>query len=394
MINMKMYLVGGAVRDELLGKTPKDKDYCVTGLTFDEAHSKFGEPLGEFPVFMDLVDGELSEIALARKDVKKDGEEGHKAFDVMFDEHTTIEEDLFRRDFTVNAMAKDLETGEVIDPYGGEKDIKAMVIRCVNPDVFSDDPLRVLRMARFATKLEFGIESETMRLAEGIDITSLPKERIWKEFEKVLEYKHAYRFFEVLRDTGHLKVILPELEKQYGLEQAYHEEDVWNHTLWSTNFDLTREERFAMLMHDMGKGFTPQDILPHHYQHERRGKKVVEIICERLGVPNKYKKLAVWFTRNHMTLHMVEDMKRNKLTKLVENLMSNNILPEQAIKLAKCDAYARSDPQEISYMRLRKAYKLIDTISAVAILERGFSGPKVGELLHEERVRVLHANKI
>lgn len=386
---IKYYLVGGAVRDSLLGKFPHDYDFVVVGATEEYMKSKYGESVGVgFPVYLGYVPGKEHlgrvEIAMARKETKVG--EGHKGFTFEFGPDVTIEEDLLRRDFTINAIAIDGD-GNIIDPYNGQYDLNLRCIRHVNDKGFVEDPLRVLRMARFAAKFDFWIKGSTINLASGVDISSLTVERIWTEMVKALETDRPEHFFWVLKGTGHLKTILPELIALDKLPQAHHNEDAYQHTMdclkSAVAYKLPVECRFAMLLHDLGKGTTPKDVLPKHIGHEERGKEIAREVCDRFKVPNKFRDIAVWFARNHMRLHKLNDMGNATLITLAEEIVSKRLDLDHLELMELCDSNGRYDT---SFIKLRIAIEVIKNTNADDIVAKGFKGKQVGELLHQKIV--------
>ncbi|MFI4921405.1 MAG: multifunctional CCA addition/repair protein, partial [Gammaproteobacteria bacterium] len=324
---MKTYLVGGAVRDRLLKLPVKERDWVVTGATPAELTALGYTPVGkDFPVFLHPETKE--EYALARTE-RKTGH-GYHGFEFMSAPGVTLEADLQRRDLTINAIAGD-ESGTLFDPYGGEKDLKARLLRHVSP-AFSEDPVRVLRVARFAARfasLGFKVAPETLELMRGMsadgEVDHLVPERVWQETLKALACERPSVYFEVLRECGALKRVFPELERLYGVPQPakWHPEiDTGVHVMMVVDQaarltpDLT--VRFAALTHDLGKGTTPKDILPHHYGHEDRSVKLVEDLCARLKTPREFKELAVIVAKQHGLVHTAEEIRSDTLLKLLE----------------------------------------------------------------------------
>ena len=392
-MKLKYYMVGGCVRDQLMEKNPHDYDFVVVGATEDYMKEKYGDSVGEgFPVYFGLVPGYEHlgkvEIAMARTEVKIG--EGHKGFTFKFSPDVTLEQDLQRRDFTINAIAQDLDTKEIIDYYGGKEDIKNKIIRHVNSDGFIEDPLRVMRMARFSAQLGFEIAQETLELSKDINIGSLTIERVWGEIYKALESESPEKFFRALLLSGHLFHFFPELVKLVDMEQAYHDEDAFDHTMMvlqeAIRRNLSIEARFALLLHDLGKGETPEDILPHHYDHNKRSFDISKEVCLRWKVPCSYEKLATWFAKEHMRLHMIEEMGLGTLTSFAEAIVKNHYDVEMIIQMSECDSQER---YTVDWARLKEAINVIKTTSADDIVEKGFEGKKVGELLHQKRVEEL-----
>ena len=310
---MKIYTVGGAVRDALLGLPVKDRDYVVVGATPDEMTAQGFRPVGrDFPVF--LHPKTQAEYALARTE-RKSGH-GYHGFTFHATPDVTLEEDLARRDLTINAIAQD-EEGALSDPYGGQRDLHAKVLRHVGP-AFSEDPVRVLRIARFAARFaDFSIAPETLLLMQQMvadgEIDHLVPERVWAELAKNLGERHCGRFFDVLDACGALQRLFPELARLKGVPQRadYHPEgDAWVHTLMVLDAAAVQTDdvsvRFAALLHDLGKGLTPADVLPRHIGHEQRGLKPAQQLCERLRVPNECRELALLAIRHHGQIHQLE----------------------------------------------------------------------------------------
>ena len=313
---MQTYMVGGAVRDELLGFAVKDKDYVVVGSTPEAMLAAGFKPVGkDFPVF--LHPQTHDEYALARTERKT--AKGYKGFVVHAAPDVTLEQDLARRDLTINAIAKS-DDGELIDPFNGRADIQAKILRHVS-DAFSEDPVRILRIARFAARLaDFQVAPETMALMRQMvqagEVDALVAERVWQELAKGLMEDKPSRMFEVLRDCGALQKILPELDKLWGVPQpAQHhpEVDTGVHVMMVIDYaarqNFSLPIRFAALMHDLGKGTTPAEILPKHIGHELRSVNLLKEVCKRLRVPNDCKALGVMVAKFHGKLHQALQMR-------------------------------------------------------------------------------------
>ena len=312
---MQIYLVGGAVRDRLLGRTVKDRDWLVVGGTPEEMKSLGYRAVGkDFPVFLHPQTGE--EYALARTEQKT--APGYKGFHFHAAPEVTLEDDLRRRDLTINAIAES-ENGELIDPFNGAGDLQAGMLRHVSA-AFAEDPLRVLRVARFAARLDFTVADETLRLMQEIsqsgELATLAPERIWTELECALSEAKPVNFFQVLNECHALKEIFPEIHKLFGVpqpEQHHPEIDSGIHTMMVLEqaTRLSREPlvRFAALVHDLGKGLTPKAAWPRHHGHEERGARLVNTLCKRLRIPNKYRQLAVMTARHHLHCHRIEELK-------------------------------------------------------------------------------------
>lgn len=327
---MKIYLVGGAVRDELLGLPVKEKDYVVVGATVDEMLEKGYQPVGKaFPVFLHPETKE--EYALARTEKKID--KGYHGFLFHADRDVTLEEDLKRRDITINAIAQDLENGTLIDPYHGLDDLNNQCVRHVS-EAFKEDPVRILRVARFAARfaaLGFRIVPETMILMQAMvtngEVDALVAERVWRETETALSEPDPVVFFEVLKECGALKVLFPELDVLFGVPQnpEHHPEiDCGLHTMMVLRraAELTDDPiiRFAALTHDLGKGQTSASILPNHTGHGERSVALVKALCARLHLPSDYEQLAVLVAAYHGDCHRALTLSSDELLSLIENL--------------------------------------------------------------------------
>ncbi len=323
---MQIYVVGGAVRDDLLGRANADRDYVVVGTTPEAMIGQGFRPVGkDFPVFLHPETQE--EYALARTE-RKTGR-GYHGFAFHAAPEVTLEEDLARRDLTINAIARDTE-GRLIDPFGGQRDIDARVLRHVGP-AFAEDPVRILRLARFAARFtDFSVAPETLALMRGMvnagEVDYLVAERIWQELAKGLMEAQPSRMFEVLRECGALKRLLPEVDALFGIPQRaeYHPEiDAGIHTMMvidqsaSRGFDLA--VRFAALTHDLGKATTPPEILPRHIAHEERSVRLTGTLCERLRVPNDCRDLALMMARHHGNIHRAAELRSTTIVKLLES---------------------------------------------------------------------------
>ncbi len=324
---MQVYLVGGAVRDELLGIAVKDKDFVVVGSTPDEMIAAGFKPVGkDFPVF--LHPKTHDEYALARTERKT--AKGYKGFVVHASPEVTLEEDLARRDLTINAIAKD-STGKFIDPYNGLADIQSKTLRHVS-HAFAEDPVRILRAARLSARFQdFSLAPETNQLMQQMvaagEVDALVAERVWQELAKGLMEDKPSRMFDVLRACCALKKILPELDKLWGVPQSaqYHPEiDTGVHVMLAIDYAARQNYalavRFATLMHDLGKGVTPAELLPQHIGHEARGIHLVKDVCKRLRVPNDCKELAQIVSKFHGKLHQVLQMKPSTLLSFIVEL--------------------------------------------------------------------------
>lgn len=388
----RLYLVGGAVRDEVMGKEITDEDYCVVGISQEKFEELFPNAFlrgRDFAVY----ELESKEFALARKE-RKTGT-GHKEFQIQTDTEITIEEDLARRDITINAMAKDILTGKIIDPYGGGQDIQKRIIRKTT-EAFSEDPLRVYRVARFAATLNFEVEAKTIEEMKSLkpELESLSVERVFIEFKKALASSHPSVFFNVLRKAEVLEVHFKEIFDLIGKIQPekYHPEgDSYNHTMIvvdnSTKLTNKLEIRYSCLVHDLGKGTTPLEILPHHYGHEERGEKIVANIGKRLKVPNVWTKCGKIAAKEHMKGGKFHDMTPKKQVDFIEKVSKSSLGLEGMKIVVCCDKYRNGEfPQDIDFDIIgEKCMKEVngDNIKKKYQLEEG---KEVNERLHEERI--------
>ncbi|MCK5641508.1 MAG: multifunctional CCA addition/repair protein, partial [Gammaproteobacteria bacterium] len=323
---MKIYLVGGAVRDQLLGLTVKDHDWVVVGSTPEQMQAKGYQTVGkDFPVFLHPKTHE--EYALARTERKS--APGYKGFIVHAEPDVSLEQDLARRDLTINAIAQD-EDGNLTDPYNGQQDIKDKILRHVSP-AFTEDPVRVLRIARFAARFGFTIADETKQLiqqmVEAKELDHLVPERVWQELEKALATPQPSLFFMALREAGALATLFPEVDKLFGVPQVakWHPEiDTGIHVMMVIDQAAKLSDeiivRFAALCHDLGKGTTAKDILPHHYGHEIRSVKLSKVLCQRLRVPKDIANFALKFAEYHTHIHLIFEMKAATILKVIEAL--------------------------------------------------------------------------
>lgn len=399
---MQVYLVGGAVRDQLLGHPYHEKDYVVVGAKPDQLLAQGYQPVGkDFPVF--LHPQTKDEYALARTE-RKSGQ-GYHGFEFYTDISVTLEEDLIRRDLTINAMAMDDE-GNIYDPYHGQKDLNNKILRHVS-DAFAEDPLRVLRVARFAARYHqygFKIAEETLilmqKLSDSGELQALTPERVWKETSRALMEKDADVYFEVLRSCGALKVLFPEIDALFGVPQRpeYHPEiDCGIHTLMSlqqacrANYSL--EVRFAVLVHDLGKALTPKDELPRHIMHEERGIRPVTEVCDRLKVPTNIKQLALAVCKEHLKSHQAFSLKAGTLWRLLQRLdvLRRPERVEAFIQACECDAKGRLGLEDRDYLQARyllEAMQLVRGIKA-SDLPSDVKGPDIGEMLIQKRIEAL-----
>ena len=341
---MKIYLVGGAIRDKLLKRPVHDKDFVVTGATTDEMSALGFKQVGKsFPVFLHPETNE--EYALARKEIKTG--KGHKDFSFIFTPDVSLKEDSLRRDFTCNALYQDIESNEIIDYHHGKEDIKKRVLRHIS-EHFEEDPLRVLRMCRFAAQLDFSVAPETMALCQKMvkegALKNLSKERIWQELEKALSSKTFYRFIEVARECGALEVVLPEAEQLFTIPERldYHPEgNSGAHTLLALKAANSDDAmvNFAVLMHDIGKIKTDPACWPSHRGHDEYGPEIIKNIGKRLRIPTAYIEFAAITAENHMIYHR----KINEVEKQIARIAIRLMRYHQRKYLEKFIAALRAD---------------------------------------------------
>ena len=397
---MKTYLVGGAVRDKLLGLPVKDRDWVVIGATPKKMIEEGFEPIGEnFPVFLHPKTNE--EYALARTE-RKSGK-GYKGFVFYSSPKVTLEDDLKRRDLTINAIAED-ENGELIDPYGGEADLKNGILRHVSP-AFVEDPLRVLRIARFAACFGFKIADETIKLLHIIsksnELDTLTPERVWSEMEKALAGKYPTRFILALRSCNALKILFPEIDALFGIPQdkKYHPEiDVGRHTLMALNQSVQLSSdpivRFSVLVHDLGKATTPKEQLPNHDGHETRGINIIDSFCERYKIPNKYHDLAACVSEFHIDCHQIQEMEPKEILERLEKLDAFR-RPERFKKfLIACesDSRGRAGFEEKEFPQAKyflNALEISRGVNVDLLANKSLKGKELGEALRKERIKIL-----
>ncbi len=402
---MKTYLVGGAVRDALMGLTGSDRDWVVVGGTPEALVAQGYQPVGrDFPVFLHPDTHE--EYALARTERKTTP--GYHGFVVHAAPDVTLEQDLARRDLTLNAIAQD-EHGHRTDPYGGERDIQAKVLRHVT-DAFREDPVRILRVARFAARFpDFTVAPETVALMREMvaagEVDALVSERVWQELSRGLMATQPSRMLQVLRECGALKRLLPEVDRLYGVPQRaeHHPEvDTGIHLEMvldqSARLHAPLEVRFACLCHDLGKGTTPADVLPRHIGHEQRSEKLTRALCTRWRVPVECKELAELVAREHGNIHQSGSFGAEAVLRLLVRCDALR-RPERfllALQACECDARGRLGKEDAPYTQgarlalLLKAAQSVDSaaISAQALHE-GLKGPTVGARLDAARVAAI-----
>ncbi|MEK7666066.1 MAG: multifunctional CCA addition/repair protein [Pseudomonadota bacterium] len=401
---MEIYLVGGGVRDKLLGLPVKDRDWVVVGAT-PEAMTALGYKIvgADFPVFLHPETKE--EYALARTE-RKSGR-GYKGFTVYAGPDVTLEQDLARRDLTINAMAEDA-AGRLIDLFDGAADLKHGILRHVAP-AFSEDPLRVLRVARFAARFGYPVAHETLilmrTLVEAGEMETLVAERVWSELERALGEKQPVRFFEVLRECGALQRLLPELDALFGVPQSpeHHPEiDTGVHTLkvlaQAARLSPDARVRFAALMHDLGKGTTPPEEWPKHLGHEERSVDLVRAVCQRLRTPNEYRDLALLVARYHLHCYRAAELRDATLLETLEALDAFRRPERVEAFLLACEAdfRGRTGYEERPFPQadiFRRAFAVARVVDA-AVIAAGQSGPQVGEAIRQARIDVIRQARL
>ena len=404
---MKVFLVGGAVRDRLLGRSSGDRDWVVVGTTPEVMGAAGYLPVGrDFPVFLHPRTHE--EYALARTE-RKTGP-GYHGFVFRTGPEVTLEDDLSRRDLTINAMAQD-EDGTLVDPWGGQADLAARVLRHVGP-AFAEDPVRILRLARFAARFaDFSVAPETLALCRAMveagEVDALVPERVWQELSRGLMEARPSRMIEVLRDCGALARLLPEVDALFGVPQRadYHPEiDTGVHLMMvldmAERLGTALPVRFACLVHDLGKATTPADILPRHLGHEGRSVKLLGPLAARLRVPVECRELAELVAREHGNLHASAGFGAEALVRLFDrcDAWRRPERFEQALQACECDARGRLGFEERPYPqadRLRGALAAARAVDSGAVsaeaLARGLKGPAIGQALQQARIAAVAA---
>ena len=404
---MQTYLVGGAVRDRLLGLPVADRDWVVVGATPQALLDAGYLPVGrDFPVFLHPQTKE--EVALARTERKT--APGYHGFAFHAAPDVTLEQDLARRDLTINAMAQD-EAGRVIDPFGGQRDLAARVLRHAS-SAFAEDPVRILRLARFAARfVDFRVADETLMLAQQMvdngDVDALVPERVWQELSRGLMEQRPSRMFDVLRACGALERLLPEVDRLWGVPQRadFHPEvDTGVHLMLvldiSARLAAPLTVRFACLCHDLGKGGTPPGEWPRHVGHEQRSVRLTNQLCERWRVPTACRELAVAVAREHGNVHRSGELGAAALMRLLErcDAIRKPARFEEILFACECDARGRLGFQDAAYpqrARLLRVLALAQQCDAGAVAEgamaRGLSGPAVGAEVHRARTAAVEA---
>ncbi len=419
---MHTYLVGGALRDRLLGLPVSDRDWLVVGATPEEMVERGFLPVGrDFPVFLHPRTHE--EYALARTERKS--APGYRGFVVHAAPDVTLEEDLARRDLTINAIALQLDAADALaaddpvpldearlaDPYGGRRDLQARVLRHVT-EAFREDPVRILRVARFAARFtDFDVAPETMALMRGMvaagEVDALVPERVWQELSRGLMESQPSRMFAVLRECGALAVLLPEVDRLWGVPQpaAHHPEiDTGVHLMMVLDLAAQRGEplpvRFACLVHDLGKGTTPAELLPRHLGHEQRSVDLLRAVCERWRVPVELRELAEVVAREHGNIHRSEGLDAAALLRLLErcDALRKPARFAQALAACECDARGRLGFEDHPYPQRARLLAALAAAQAVATdpiaraaQAAGATGPKIGEAIRRARLAAIAA---
>ncbi len=400
---MQVYLVGGAVRDELLGLAVTERDWVVVGADRDDlVRQGFREVGRDFPVFLHPESQE--EYALARRERKV--APGYRGFSVEFGPEVTLEEDLGRRDLTINAMARAAD-GTLVDPFGGRADLDGRLLRHVSP-AFAEDPVRVLRVARFAARLEplgFRVAPGTLALMRSMvergEVDALVAERVWQETRKALREARASAFFRVLRECGALARVYPEIDALFGVPQPpeWHPEiDTGVHTLMVLDQAVRLSEdprtRLAALLHDLGKGATPPAEWPRHRGHEERGARLIEALAERLRLPREYRDLALLVARHHGVIHRAAELKATTVLELLERADAFRRPERFAEALLACEADSRGRTGFEDRPYPQRAYLAAAGAAAAAVKPRaatGLSGPQIALDLRERRLEAIRA---
>jgi tRNA nucleotidyltransferase (CCA-adding enzyme) len=416
----EVYLVGGAVRDALMGRAVKDRDWCVVGATPAQMQEAGFLPVGkDFPVFLHPETKE--EYALARTERKT--APGYHGFAFHTSTDVTIEQDLARRDITINSIAlcadfmpatgsfdlKNVSLNQLIDPFNGQQDLRDQLLRHTSP-AFEEDPVRILRVARFAARYAgFSVAKPTMdlmrRMVAAGEVDALVAERVWQEISKGLMEEKPSRIFQVLRQANALQVLLPEVERLWGVPQRadYHPEiDTGIHLMMvldmAAQLNAPLAVRFACLMHDLGKGTTPADILPRHIKHELRSVDLLLPICERLRIPVECKELAVVVAREHGNIHRSGDLDAAAILRLLErcDAIRKPARFAQVLQACECDARGRLGKQDDPYPQAARLQTALDAALAVstpeiaeAAMAQGKKAAQIGQAIAAERVRAI-----
>ncbi len=402
---MDIYLVGGAVRDALLGRPVAERDWVVVGATPEELQGQGFTPVGrDFPVFLHPHTRE--EHALARLE-RKTGP-GYRGFVTEFAPDVTLEQDLARRDLTINAMAQGAD-GHLIDPHGGRADLERRVLRHVSP-AFVEDPVRILRIARFLARfahLGFSVAAETLALMRQMsasgELDALVPERVWRELERLLGEPTPRAGIELLRECGALRIVLPELDALFGVPQSpkWHPEvDTGEHVLLALQVAAGRAApvsvRFAVLMHDLGKALTPRSEWPKHIAHEARGVPAIESLCQRLRVPQEHRDLAVLASRFHTHVHRGLELRATTLLEVLESADAFRRPGRFAelLEVCECDARGRLGFADQPYPQRARFEQALEAASAATLQpdeREGLVGAAIGERLRRKRLAAIEA---
>ncbi len=403
--SFKTYLVGGAVRDQLLGLEVKDHDYVVVGASPDDLLAAGYLAVGkDFPVF--LHPETKDEYALARTERKT--AMGYHGFTFNTDSSVTLEDDLLRRDLTINAIAMD-SSGQIHDPYGGQQDLQNRVLKHVSP-AFAEDPVRVLRVARFMSRyqhLGFEVHPETMALMKQLvaqgEMATLVPERVWQEIKNSLNQATPSAFFLTLRECGALAILLPEIDCLFGIPQTkqWHPEvDTGIHAMLAIDQakELDNDVAYAVMVHDLGKGITPPEILPSHRGHEAAGVPLVKALSDRLKVPKHYKRLAVQVCQWHLQSHTIKELRATTVEKLFSRLNAYRQpkVLEKFLLACEADATGRWGDQFKTYPQAdytRKLFKAARHVDKQPLFEQGYQGPELGQQIRQLRVAAIQSIK-
>ena len=407
---MKIWMVGGAVRDALLGLPVIDRDWVVVGETPERMLQAGFTPVGkDFPVFLHPHTRE--EVALARTERKT--APGYHGFSFHADPGVTLEDDLARRDLTINAMAQD-ESGHITDPHGGQRDLGLKLLRHVSP-AFAEDPVRILRLARFAARFtDFTVAAETTalmrRMVDAGEVDALVAERVWQELSRGLMEAMPSRMFEVLRSCGALARLLPEVDRLWGVPQRaeYHPEiDTGVHLMMALDMAARLQAplsvRFACLGHDLGKGTTPAHVLPRHLGHEERSVALLQALCERLRVPTDCRALADVVAREHGNIHQSASFSAAALVRLLErcDALRRPERWDEVLLACECDARGRLGLAEAPYpqrARLNQVLALASQVDTAQVATQaalaGRKGPEIGKAVQDARVRAVQAGSL
>ena len=397
---MNCYLVGGSIRDQLLGLATKDRDWVVVGSTPEEMIANGYQPVGkDFPVFLHPKTHE--EYALARTERKT--APGYHGFVVHAAPDITLEQDLARRDLTINAVAQ-ADDGSLIDPFNGQQDLKDKILRHVSP-AFTEDPVRVLRIARFAARFGFTIADETKQLIQKMvadkELEYLVPERVWKELAKALTSDQPSLFFMALRDAGALESLFPEVDRLFGIPQVpkWHPEiDTGIHVMMvldqAAKLSTEISVRFAALCHDLGKGTTPSDILPQHIGHEERSVELTETLCQRLRVPKDIHSLALKVAKYHTHVHLLFELRPATILEVIEALDAFRRPEQFEYYLLAGEADFRGRPgYEDAPMPEIDVFKAClyaaQSITAKPFVDKGLQGPNIANAMRESRIQAI-----